>query len=57
LVLKKVKFRAKLTTIGKGKIHLYVPRRYHEQLKNYKLLGEYVDVEVTEVPKTAADYY
>jgi hypothetical protein len=59
MVPKTVKFRAKITTIGDRKMHMIIPVRFHNIIKKFNMLGQYVDVEITEVQESSAatDHY
>jgi hypothetical protein len=44
-----------VSTSGKDRIQIVIPKFYHDDLKRYGLLGKVVLVEVTELTNSVAD--
>ena len=53
--------RAKIVYVmtNDRKMHMIIPVRFHSTIKKFNMLGQYVDVEITDVREssTVTDYY
>jgi hypothetical protein len=46
---KKIRFRGKVSTAGREKIHIIIPALYRKELEAKKLIGKIVECEMTEI--------
>jgi hypothetical protein len=50
MALKTLKFRAKISKAG-NRVRITIPKVYHDFLRKNKMIGQYVEVDVSQIPE------